>query len=82
MPKGREALKRALRLRAGQLAERINNYSMALRLGRSPRFDTPEEIEQAERDLEEVLAQLKALEAAPPRRQRRRSPRRAMRAHA
>jgi hypothetical protein len=62
MAKNREALKYALRLRAGHLAERINDYALAERLGKDTWFDTPEELEMAEKELEEILAQIKELE--------------------
>ena len=62
MAKSREALKYALRLRASQLAERINDHALAERLGKKPWFDTLQELEMAEKELEGILAQLKELE--------------------
>ena len=62
MVKNKETLKYALRLRASHLAERINDYAMAERLGKNPWFDSPEELELAEKELEEILSQLRELE--------------------
>jgi hypothetical protein len=78
MAKNREALKYALRLRASHLAERINDYAMAERLGKNPWFDSPEELELAEKELEEILSQIKELENGAARRttHNRRSPHR------
>ncbi|MBI1743867.1 hypothetical protein HYR54_12495 [Candidatus Acetothermia bacterium] len=63
MAKSHEALKYSLRLRASQLAERINDHALAERLGKKPWFDTPHDLEKAEKELEEILAQLKELES-------------------
>jgi hypothetical protein len=85
MAQSREALKYALRLRASQLAERINDYALAERLGKKPWFDTPEQLERAEKELEEILAQIKALENGAALKKlgpRRRPSRRARSAHA
>ncbi len=68
MVKNRETLKYALWLRAGHLAERINDYAMAERLGKNPWFDSPEELELAEKELEEILSQLRELESGATRR--------------
>jgi len=64
MAKSREALKYSLRLRASHLAERINDHALAERLGKKPWFDTLHDLETAEKELEEILAQLRELESA------------------
>ena len=63
MAKSREALKYSLRLRASQLAERINDHALAERLGKKPWFDASHDLEMAEKELEGILAQLKELES-------------------